>query len=110
MVGGLPDGDAAPVSAATPGPGQCTCLTKTYTQDGLVVFADVCTKEAASARVGGGATSDATPEPPTNTQSNDTAHVAPAADATQAPTTPNYAGMTYQDYLAANSQAATQKN
>ena len=109
MVGGLPD-DAAPVSAATPGPGPCTCLTKTYTQDGLVVFADVCTKEAASARVGGGATSDATPVPPANTQSNDTAPDSPAADATQAPTTPNYAGMTYQDYLAANSQAATQKN
>jgi hypothetical protein len=31
-----------------------TCLTKTYTQDGLVVFVDVCTKEAASAPVGGG--------------------------------------------------------
>jgi len=105
--GGLPD--AEPVSAATPGPGPCTCLTKTYTQDGLVVFADVCTKEAASARVGG-ASSDATPVPPANTQSNNAAPVAPAADATQAPTTPNYAGMTYQDYLAANSQAATQKN
>jgi len=36
-----------------------------------------------------------------------------ASDATQAPTSPNYAGRTYQDYLAANPQAvvpAPQKN
>jgi|SRR5580658_1558352 hypothetical protein len=100
VAGDLPD--AAPVSVASPGP--CTCLTKTYTQDGLVVFADVCTKEAASARIGG-ASSDATPVPPANSNSNDTAPVAPAADATQAPTTPNYAGLTYQDFLKANGQA-----
>ncbi len=97
--------DAAPVSAAAPGP--CTCLTKTYTQAGLVVFADMCTKEAASAAIGG-ASSDATPVPPANSKSNDTAPVAPAADATQAPTTPNYAGLTYQDFLKANGQAAAQ--
>ena len=36
-------GGAARLRAPTPGP--CTCLTKTYTQDGLVVFADLCTKE-----------------------------------------------------------------
>ena len=95
--------DVAPVSVASPGP--CTCLTKTYTQDGLVVFADVCTKEAASAPVGG-ASSDATPVPPANDKSSDAAPVAPAADATQAPTTPNYAGLTYQDFLKANGQAA----
>jgi hypothetical protein len=100
VAGDLPD--AAPVSVASPGP--CTCLTKTYTQDGLVVFADVCTKEAASARIGG-ASSDATPVPPANSQSNDAAPEAPAADATQAPTTPNYAGLTYQDFLKANGQA-----
>ena len=35
----------APVASSGP----CTCLTKTYTPDGLVMFADVCTKEAASA-------------------------------------------------------------
>jgi hypothetical protein len=103
VVGGLPD--AAPVSAAAPGP--CTCLTKTYTQAGLVVFADMCTKETASAAIGG-ASSDATPVPPANSQSNDAAPVAPAADATQAPTTPNYAGLTYQDFLKANGQAAAQ--
>ena len=93
------------MSVASPGP--CTCLTKTYTQDGLVVFADVCTKEAASAPVGG-APSDATPTPPADNKSSDAAPTAPAADATQAPTTPNYAGLTYQDFLAANGQAAAQ--
>ena len=40
----------APALAA-PAP-RCTCLTKEYTQDGLVVFQDVCTKEVASAPVG----------------------------------------------------------
>jgi hypothetical protein len=94
--------DAAVAPVATPGP--CTCLTKTYTQDGLVVFADVCTKEAASAPVGGAEvtppakSSEATPPaPPTN-----------VAEASQAPTTTNFAGKTYQDFLAANGLA--QKN
>jgi hypothetical protein len=103
--------DAVPVAAST---GPCTCLTKNYTPDGLVVFADVCTKEAASARVDGAA-SDATPAPaPSNRKSSDaTPAPAPApvagseTGATQAPTSPNYAGRTYQDYLAANPQAAT---
>ena len=36
--------------AAAPRP--CTCLTKEYTPDNLVVFKDVCTKEVASAPVG----------------------------------------------------------
>jgi hypothetical protein len=40
----------APLAAA-PAP-RCTCLTKEYTQDGLVVFQDVCTKEVASAPIG----------------------------------------------------------
>jgi len=39
-----------PVAAA---PGPCTCLTKEYTQDRLVVFADRCTKEMAAAPIGG---------------------------------------------------------
>jgi hypothetical protein len=97
--------DAAVAPVATPGP--CTCLTKTYTQDGLVVFADVCTKEAASAPVGGGEgtppakTSEVTPPAP---QPDNKA----LADASQAPTTTNYAGKTYQDFLAANGLA--QKN
>ena len=39
----------APVVAPVASSGPCTCLTKTYTPDGLVMFADVCTKEAASA-------------------------------------------------------------
>jgi len=41
----------APTVAATPAP-SCTCLTKQYTPDNLVVFQDVCTKEVASAPVG----------------------------------------------------------
>ena len=96
----------APAPVAAPGP--CTCLTKTYTQDGLVVFADVCTKEAASAPVDGGQvtppakTSQVTP-PPAPPADNKA-----VADASQAPTTNNYAGKTYQDFLAAN--GLTQKN
>jgi hypothetical protein len=38
-------------AVAAPAP-RCTCLTKEYTQDGLVVFQDVCTKEVASAPIG----------------------------------------------------------
>jgi hypothetical protein len=92
-VDGVDGGVEAPVA-----PGPCTCLTKTYTPEGLVVFADVCTKEAASARVDGKAT-DATPVPPVDGK---------ASDATQAPTSPNYAGLTFKDFLAANAQAASQ--
>jgi hypothetical protein len=36
---------------AAPAP-SCTCLTKEYTPDNLVVFKDVCTKEVASAPIG----------------------------------------------------------
>ena len=69
-------------------PGPCTCLTKNYTPDGKVVFADLCTKESASAPVDG---------------TDDHAQVE------QGPA--NMAGQTYQDYLKANPQAAqTQKN
>lgn len=39
----------APTAVAAP---RCTCLSKEYTQDGLVVFKDVCTKEVASAPIG----------------------------------------------------------
>jgi len=39
----------APVAVA---PRPCTCLTKEYTPDNLVVFKDVCTKEVASAPIG----------------------------------------------------------
>jgi hypothetical protein len=65
--------------------GTCNCLTKDYTPEGTVVFKDLCTKEMASAPVEG----------------------APAqASEIQAPT--NFAGKTYQDYLAANPQAQAQ--
>ncbi|HTV28506.1 MAG TPA: hypothetical protein VMF32_12040 [Xanthobacteraceae bacterium] len=86
--------DVAP--AVTPGP--CTCLTKNYTPTGLVVFADICTKESASAPVD--STADATQAPTTPP---------PAAQAPAATETPsNFAGRTYQDFLTANPQAAVQ--
>jgi hypothetical protein len=34
-------------------PGPCTCLTKGYTPEGMVVFRDQCTKEMAAAPVDG---------------------------------------------------------
>ena len=113
------DAGEAPYVAPTPGP--CTCLTKNYTPDGLVVFADVCTKESASAPVDGRAT-DATQVPTTGAKAADATQVpttdAKAADATPTPApaanaATNYAGRTYKDYLAANPQASTpapQKN
>jgi len=58
----------APAVAAAPRP--CTCLTKEYTPDNLVVFKDLCTKEVASAPAG-------------NTQA-----LLPAPQAEAAPTTP----------------------
>jgi hypothetical protein len=84
----------APV--ATPVPGPCTCLTKTYTPTGLVVFADICTKESASAPALSDA-ADASQAPTTDVPAN-------ATPIAQVPTTPNYAGRTYQEYLAANPQ------
>jgi len=63
-------------------PGPCTCLTKNYTPEGMVVFQDLCTKEIASAPVDG---------------------VADQASAVQAPA--SYAGQTYQDYLKAHPEA-----
>jgi hypothetical protein len=66
-------------------PGPCTCLTKNYTPEGQVVFADICTKESASAPAAG------------------------SADVAQADAPVSYAGKTYQDYLKANPQAAETK-
>jgi hypothetical protein len=102
--------DEAPVlPLATPvTPGPCTCLTKTYTHSGLVVFADVCTKESASASVDA-TVGDASQAPTTPV-------AASAVPMSVVPTTPNFAGRTYEDYLATNPQAAdpapnaTQKN
>jgi|HubBroStandDraft_2_1064218.scaffolds.fasta_scaffold143034_2 hypothetical protein len=84
----------APVVAA---PGPCTCLTKTYTPSGLVVFADICTKESASAAVDGSADASQVPTTPV---------AASAVPMSVVPTAPNYAGRTYEDYLAANPQSA----
>jgi hypothetical protein len=86
--------DAAPVMTA---PGPCTCLTKTYTPSGLVVFADVCTKESASAAVNA-SSADAAQGPTTPV-------AAQSVPMSVVPTAPNYAGHTYEDYLAANPQA-----
>jgi len=86
----------APTAAVTPGP--CTCLTKTYTPAGLVVFADICTKESASAPAADDA-ADASQAPSTPVAAKST----PIAEV---PTAPNYAGKTYDDYLAANPQNA----
>ena len=103
-VDGYADGYVDAPVVATPGP--CTCLTKTYTTDGLVVFADVCTKEAASARVDGTAGAIEVPTDGKATSSS-TAPVDNKAMAQQ-PTSPNYAGRTYAEFLGANSQAAAQ--
>jgi hypothetical protein len=67
------------IETAVPSP--CSCLTKNYTPEGQVVFADICTKESASAPVAG------------------------SSEQTQADAPANYAGQTYQDYLKANPQA-----
>ena len=116
VLDGVDGGYDAPGPVATPVAGPCTCLTKTYTPDGLVVFADVCTKEAASARVDG---TDVTPLPPVKSsevapvQSPPNAAVDSKPDVSQAPTSNNYAGKTFKDFLAANPQAgvsAPQKN
>lgn len=88
--------DAAPVSPAV-APGPCSCLTKTYTPTGLVVFADICTKESASAPAMDD-TADASQAPSTPVP-------AKATPISEVPTTPNYAGKTYDEYLAANPQA-----
>src|SRR5476649_2835610 len=46
--------------------GPCTCLTKEYTPEGVVVFKDLCTKEMASAAVDGGPAKASEAEAPTN--------------------------------------------
>jgi hypothetical protein len=92
--------EETPVDTVVTGPGPCTCLTKSYTPSGLVVFADVCTKESASAPVNENA-ADASQAPTSPV-------AATAVPMTVVPTNPNYAGKTYDDYLAANPQAANQ--
>jgi hypothetical protein len=89
--------DATPVTPAV-APGPCTCLTKTYTQTGLVVFADICTKESASA--------PATDDTADASQAPSTPVPAQATPVAEVPTAPNYAGKTYEDYIAANPQSA----
>jgi hypothetical protein len=50
-VGAVATSYAVAPAVAAPA-ARCACLTKEYTQDGLVVFKDVCTKEVASAPIG----------------------------------------------------------
>lgn len=90
----------APVLERTVAPGPCSCLTKTYTPEGLVVFADVCTKESASAPALDD-TADASKAPTSDVP-------AKATPISQVPTKPNYAGRTYEEYLAANPQLQPQ--
>ena len=89
-----------PVLERTVSPGPCSCLTKTYTPTGLVVFADVCTRESASAPAMDD-TADASKAPTTDVP-------AKATPISQVPTKPNYAGRTYEQYLAANPQLQPQ--
>ncbi|MGA8652887.1 MAG: hypothetical protein WB677_20130 [Xanthobacteraceae bacterium] len=107
--GGYAEPVGAPV-ASTPGP--CTCLIKSYTQDGLVVFADLCTKESASAPVDGGS-ADATPVPPTPPTPPAPPAEDKASDATPPQSSSNFAGRSYKDFLAAYglpTPQAAQKN
>jgi hypothetical protein len=48
--------------AAAPPPAPCTCLTKSYAQDGSVMFADNCTKESAVAAPAGWQQGQAAPQ------------------------------------------------
>lgn len=73
------------VQTVTEGP--CTCLWKGYTPEGAVVFKDLCTKEMASTPVEGASTQ--------------------SGELQSAPN--NFAGKTYQDYLAANPQQSAEK-
>ena len=52
VIVGTPVVAAATYAVAPRVTSRCTCLTKEYTQDGLVVFQDVCTKEIAAAPIG----------------------------------------------------------
>ncbi len=52
-------GVAATYAATTPASNTCNCLTQTYTQDGAVVFKDVCTNEMAMNPPAGPTTGDA---------------------------------------------------
>jgi hypothetical protein len=90
--------EEAPVVAVPVAPSPCTCLTKTYTATGLVVFADICTKESASA--------PATDDHADASQAPTTSVAATATPISEVPTAPNYAGRTYEDFLAANPQLA----
>lgn len=89
-------GEVTATAVADPATGPCTCLIKTYTPTGLVVFSDMCTKEQASAPVNAD-TSDAS-QTPTSTS----AAPMSAAQVSLMSKAVDYDGRTYADYLAAN--------
>jgi hypothetical protein len=105
-------GSYTPPAASSPGP--CACLTKSYTQDGMVVFADLCTKESAAAPVDGRA-ADATPVPqgPSGPSTPPPPAEDKTSDAAPMQNPSNFAGRSYKDFLAANGlpmPPAAQKN
>ena len=91
---------AAYLAPAVSTPGPCTCLTKSYTQDGMVVFADLCTKESAAAPVDGRAADATPPQAPSGPPAPPAEDKASDAAPMQNPS--NFAGRTYKDFLAAN--------
>ncbi len=104
MAGGHPAYDAAPVAAA---PGPCTCLTKDYTPEGLVIFKDVCTKETATTVVPGSPAAAQLQQQQQEPQSG-TAPSPQQSGEIAAPS--SFAGKTYQDFMASQQQAAAKQN
>jgi hypothetical protein len=101
---GYDSGYTEPVAAVTTpvsAPGSCSCLTKSYTQDGMVVFADLCTKESAAASAEN-RTSYAAPEAPQESSAPPRAVEDKVSEATPTQTPSNFAGRTYKDFLLAN--------
>jgi hypothetical protein len=103
MVDGRPVYDAVPAVSTAPGP--CSCLTKDYTDEGLVIFKDICTKESATTVVPG---SPAAAQLQQQQQpQTETAPSPQQSGETAAPS--SFAGKTYQDFLASQ-QAVTKQN
>ncbi|HZP76878.1 MAG TPA: hypothetical protein VFB45_12095 [Pseudolabrys sp.] len=100
MVDGRPVYDAAPV-VATPGP--CTCLTKDYTPEDLVIFKDVCTKETATTVVPG------SPAAMQMQQQEQPSSEAKPEQTGEAPPSNSFAGKTYQEFMAERQQQSAAK-
>ncbi len=76
----------------------CTCLTKDYTPEGVVIFKDVCTKEVATTTVPGSPAAAAEAEA-----------AKPAMQSSEAPATNNFAGRSFEDFKAGQQTAAKQQ-